>query len=391
MCAVSACAGGRSEPAELFYARSDLKDAGIAPSGRGADTRLARPLFYDKHSYKPRRAAQTPTEVAQVTPVEPVTLAVAVPQEEPVAALEPTAPAIAEVGQSVEEPPTDDVANGALAAAGDADVQPVEPLTAEAEAPAVVARSAADDSVAEVVKAAPEPDRIVAPSRPQLPAITSAGTIAGRAADTAERRDALRALEQSVAADLANTDLRLDLVRHLFFAGEAGDADAATRAVGLLDELGRSRPDDPIVLAYNGASSMRHASKISSSWRRMEQTRRALGMLDRAAEASSMNLEVLYLRAVVTIDLPPMFSRQDQAVADLAYVVERARPAMETGTLDRNLVAASCYLYAQVLLQADEQSQGLATLLQLVRLAPDTPPGRAASAYLQATNIASTQ
>ncbi len=131
---------------------------------------------------------------------------------------------------------------------------------------------------------------------------------------------ALLALAHAFATSPVQADTFADAFTDaiaLHDAARAGDEDSLEAAVESFKRLGSKQPNNAEVIAYLGSAYAISAREGFNVISKMRNTNRALRQLDRALELAPDNFTVRMIRANVHRNLPGMFGRDDDAIADM--------------------------------------------------------------------------
>jgi Flp pilus assembly protein TadD len=151
------------------------------------------------------------------------------------------------------------------------------------------------------------------------------------------------ALEQKIANHRNDLALRFEYARLLHWEGVDGDEESAERGEAILLELRAANPNDPRILAYCGSARILETKRTVAYWRKGALADEALTELDRAVELAPEDLEVRYLRAVATRELPDFFNRAHQCSTDFAFVAARAPGETRRGALEPRVAEAAMH------------------------------------------------
>ena len=173
--------------------------------------------------------------------------------------------------------------------------------------------------------------------------------------------------------------------RTLYYKGADGYRNAYDDADKLFTSLFRANPNDAKVKAYYGSLRLVEASHTWALWKKNSLSKEGIQLMDAAVEAAQGDLEVRFVRAATTYDLPSFFHRKQQSEQDFAYLTDRATEAAKTGALEPRLAAASLYYHAEFLRDAGNKSAAAQFWKQAIRLAPESRAARESSEELKKT------
>ena len=162
-------------------------------------------------------------------------------------------------------------------------------------------------------------------------------------------------------------------VRDLYYKAVEGDRSAATRASALMDEMRRSKQNDPVLLAYRGSLLLLESSWAVAPWRKGKLAKEGLLMMDRAVESAPRDLQVRFVRGASTMRLPGFFRRGQQSASDLAEVAVVAADAVRAGKLEPRLATAALHYHAGNREKAGDRSAAREACSIAVSIAPKTP------------------
>jgi hypothetical protein len=162
-------------------------------------------------------------------------------------------------------------------------------------------------------------------------------------------------------------------VKGLYYKAVDGDRSAGARAATLLDEMQRSRSDDPLLLAYRGSVFLLESSWAVAPWRKGKLAKRGLAMMDRAVELSPRQIEVRFVRAATTMRLPGIFRRGEQSASDFAEIAPLVPDAVRSGKLEARLGTAALHSHAVNREEAGDHAGARQACGLAVELGPQTP------------------
>lgn len=123
-------------------------------------------------------------------------------------------------------------------------------------------------------------------------------------------------------------------------AGIDGDIESTKSAIELLKGIVKEEPDNGRAIAYlgSGYSLLGRDSKTVAD--RIRYANRGLRYLDQALSIEPMNFEFLVIRASVSVELPKIFGRKDDAINDMITLdgiysgISNPDPLMAKGMID---------------------------------------------------------
>ena len=166
--------------------------------------------------------------------------------------------------------------------------------------------------------------------------------------------------------------------RRLFYEAVDGDRAALAEASRVWSRLHAADVSNARALAYHGACQALAARTALWPWEKARLVREGLAALDRAVAGNPAELEVRFLRGMTLYRMPPMIERSKEAPADLAFVAEHAEQAVHDGRLSPRIAAAALYHFGEIRDRSGDVAAATAAWDLAVRIAPDSPPGRAA-------------
>ncbi|MDZ4800813.1 MAG: hypothetical protein SGI92_21855 [Bryobacteraceae bacterium] len=140
-----------------------------------------------------------------------------------------------------------------------------------------------------------------------------------------------------------------DQAKSLYYKGVDGDKTATRESTAILSKLAAQKPGDPLIAAYLASNKLLESSRTFALWNKNRLAKEGTLGLDRAVGMAPDNLEVRFIRAASTWNLPGFFKRQEQSEADFAYLAPRVAEAAVKGTLEKRLADAALHYYGQIL------------------------------------------
>ncbi len=160
--------------------------------------------------------------------------------------------------------------------------------------------------------------------------------------------------------------------RELYYQGAGGDKQAYEHADKLFTELYRQRGNDARVKAYYGSLRLLEASHTWALWKKNGLSKEGIQLMDSAVSEAPDDLEVRFVRAATTYDLPGFFHRKEQSERDFDVLAERAEIAAREGSLEPRLAAASLYYHGEFLRDAGKKQAAMASWKQAIVIAPES-------------------
>jgi len=179
----------------------------------------------------------------------------------------------------------------------------------------------------------------------------------------------------------------LAAAKDLFYKAVAGDLDSLPSSLQMLYEMGGGESPDPQVVAYTGAATLLKASH-APLLEKNGLAHQGLVLEDKAVAQAPNNLEVRFLRGVTCYRLPKFMGRSELASSDLAYVAQRAEPAVRQGRLDPRAGAAALVYYGKDLEQNYDATGAISAWRAAARIDPDGIAGRDAVKHLVEHQVA---
>ncbi len=173
--------------------------------------------------------------------------------------------------------------------------------------------------------------------------------------------------------------------RRLYYQGVGGDKQAYQEADKLFAVLYQRESKDPRIKVYYGSLRLLEASHIWALWKKNGLSKQGIQLMDAAVEAAPGDLEVRFVRAATTYDLPGFFHRKEQSETDFDFLAERAVAAARAGALEPCLAAASLYYHGEFLQHLGKKDAAITSWKQAIAIAPQS---RAANQSRDALNKA---
>ena len=160
--------------------------------------------------------------------------------------------------------------------------------------------------------------------------------------------------------------------RKLYYLGSAGDKTKYEEADQIFTRLYLTNKTDPSLEAYYGSLRLLEASHTWALWKKNSLSKQGITLLDSAVTAAPNNLEIRFVRAATTYELPSFFKRREQSKSDFDLLAMSAVEASRNGSLDPKLAAASLYYHAEFLKQDGQTAQAADCWKQAIKLDPQS-------------------
>jgi len=210
---------------------------------------------------------------------------------------------------------------------------------------------------------------------------------AAHAAETDDaRQQAL--LTQLEAAQQAHRDdpdayaTNLALARAWYDLGLTDDRKAAARAEKRFDQLLDDHPGDAVATAYLGSCRLLHAKREWAPWRKYELSKEGVQLMNTAVDLAPDDMQVRFVRATTTENLPQRFELGDQADADFAWLAERILAGETIDGLPADHAAHALVRHAVRLEAAGQHDDALVAYRHVLMIAPDSRPAATARASI---------
>ncbi|MDQ2711192.1 MAG: hypothetical protein M3Y24_02970 [Acidobacteriota bacterium] len=178
---------------------------------------------------------------------------------------------------------------------------------------------------------------------------------------------------------------QFEQARTLYYQGADGNNAAYASADKLFSSLYGEHSDEPRIEVYYGSLRLLEASHTWALWKKNSLSKQGIQLMDAAVQGAPSDLEVRFVRAATTYDLPGFFHRKQQSEQDFAYLAERAAEASKTGALEPRLAAASLYYHAEFLREAGKNVDARQFWTQAINLAPKSRAARDSREELKKT------
>lgn len=164
--------------------------------------------------------------------------------------------------------------------------------------------------------------------------------------------------------------------RTLYFEGTNGNQSAYHQADELFTALYAAHERSPRIQVYYGSLRLLEAAHTWMLWKKHALSKQGIELMDAAVAAVPNDLEVRFVRAATTFELPPFFHRRTQSEQDFKFLSDRAEDAVREKTLDPKLAAASLYFYAEFMREAKKEEVAAAFWKRAIHLAPASRAAR---------------
>lgn len=111
--------------------------------------------------------------------------------------------------------------------------------------------------------------------------------------------------------------------RSFYQMGVAGDTEAASQALELLEELSKKFPENSLLQAYYGSAYILKAREESNLVTKGKISGQGLKILDSAMSKDPDNIEIRIVHAYVCMNLPEWLNRGPSAIEDFQYLQSR--------------------------------------------------------------------
>ena len=174
--------------------------------------------------------------------------------------------------------------------------------------------------------------------------------------------------------------------RTLYYQGADGNKDAYAQSDKLFTQLHRQSPGNPRVEVYFGSLRLLEAAHTWALWKKNSLSKQGIQLMDAAVEAAPRDLEIRFVRAATTYELPSFFHRKQQSAEDFADLAKYAVQAAHNGSLEPRLAAASLYYHAEFLHEQSQTEQARQAWKLAIQLAPDSRAARDSREELKKVN-----
>jgi tetratricopeptide (TPR) repeat protein len=160
--------------------------------------------------------------------------------------------------------------------------------------------------------------------------------------------------------------------RKLYYQGAEGDPSAYEDASKLFLQLYKSEPDSARVAVYYGSLRLLEASRSWAVWKKNSLSKEGLLLMDQAVRKAPNDLEVRFVRAATTRELPSFFDRRQQSDEDFAFVASH----LDNHKLEPRLASASLYYYGLSLKEKGRREAAVMAWRRAIEVAPDSRAAR---------------
>ncbi|MBC7928194.1 MAG: hypothetical protein H7039_21320 [Bryobacteraceae bacterium] len=176
-----------------------------------------------------------------------------------------------------------------------------------------------------------------------------------------------------------------DLIRakELYFKGVDGDKSCTRESLRLLESLARQSPADPVVLVYLSSNKLLESGRTFALWNKNRLAKEGILGMDKSVALAPDNVEIRFVRALSTYELPSFFQRRKQSEQDLAWLAPRVAPAVEKGELSKDLAAAALYFHGMVRERMGDRQNAIGVWRNAASLSPASKAGQAAASKLR--------
>lgn len=174
----------------------------------------------------------------------------------------------------------------------------------------------------------------------------------------------------------ASAETPFQEARRLYFQGTYGNKSAASEADKLFLKLFQESPQDPLLKVYYGSERLLEASHPWAIWKKYKLSKVGIQCMDSAVDSAPDNLEVRFVRAVTTYNLPSFFDRKKQSKADFNFLSSRVAEAVKQGQLDPDIAASALLFYGKICRSEDHPRQAIAAWTTAHSLAPLSKAGK---------------
>ncbi len=180
----------------------------------------------------------------------------------------------------------------------------------------------------------------------------------------------------------AQFDTLFQQAKNFYYQGAYGDKSAASKGNKLFSKLYKEAPQDARVKAYYGSERLLEAAHTWAPWKKYSLSKQGIQLLDSAVERSPNNLEVRFVRAVTTYNLPGFFGRKKQSEQDFSYLSSRVVGAARDGKLEPSIAASALLFYGRICKEKSKPEQASVAWKSAENLAPRSKAGRDSASEL---------
>lgn len=170
--------------------------------------------------------------------------------------------------------------------------------------------------------------------------------------------------------------------RRLYYEGTYGNKSAASQGDKLFSKLFKESPQDPLVKVYYGSERLLEASHTWAIWKKYSLSKQGIQCMDNAVEGAPNDLEVRFVRAITTYNLPSFFERKKQSEADFSYLSSRVPKAAEQGRLEPDIASSALLFYGRICQSQNHPQRAIAAWTSAHSIAPLSKAGKDAAEEL---------
>lgn len=161
-----------------------------------------------------------------------------------------------------------------------------------------------------------------------------------------------------------------------YYDAADGQRERMDVAAKLFSEMHAACPTDARVMAYQGSVQLFEASHTWALWRKNSLSKEGITAMDAAVASAPDNLEVRFVRAATTYNLPSFFHRRQQSADDFSILAREAEAGVRNGRFEARLAAASLYFHAEFLHEKAQNRQAVDAWKLAIRVAPQSRAAR---------------
>lgn len=180
----------------------------------------------------------------------------------------------------------------------------------------------------------------------------------------------------STVAMSAQFETEFQQARSLYYEGTYGDKAAASQGAKLFSKLYRQEPQNARVKAYYGSERLLEASHAWAPWKKYALSKEGIQLLDAAVAAAPNNLEVRFVRAVTTYNLPDFFGKKKESEGDFSYLARRVVNAAQSGNLEPSIAASALLFYGRICKEQSKPNLASEAWRSAQNIAPHSKAGR---------------
>ena len=186
----------------------------------------------------------------------------------------------------------------------------------------------------------------------------------------------------SAVGSAAQFETQFQQARSLYYQGSYGDRSAASKGDKLFSKLYKDAPRDARVKAYYGSERLLEAAHTWAPWKKYSLSKEGIQLLDSAVEGAPNDLEVRFVRAVTTYNLPGFFGRRKQSEQDFGYLSTRVAGAAKDGKLESSIAASALLFYGRICRDRAKPDQASVAWKSAENIAPHSKAGRDSASEL---------